>query len=168
MNINHILANATKEFNLSTEGFGSSSASAGPPLGVWNGKDFVFTQASDGGWWDNAKLLWKYGLAPIRTVRLMKSTVGKFMNMYEAPYFPWISLSDVVYELGLTAVTAATGEQYLKENSIGDLFATEIIQASTRVNYAQNLALIHGLEAMVCMCKSPTLPLLGLVLIIHH
>lgn len=98
----------------------------------------------------------------------MKSTVGKFMNMYEAPYFPWISLSDVVYELGLTAATAATGEQYLKENSIGDLFANEIIQASTRVNYAQNLALIHGLEAMVCMCKSPALPLLGLVLIIHH
>lgn len=123
----------------------------GPALGIWNGKDFVFSQASDRSWWDNAKLLWKYGLAPVRTVSLMKSTVGKFLSMYDAPYFPWISLNQVVYDLGLTTVTAATGEQYLKDNNIGDLFATEIIQASTRVNYAQNLNLIHGLEAMVCM-----------------
>lgn len=129
----------------------------GPLLGIWNSEEFVFTQAPGGrDWWDNAKLIWKYGLAPIRTVRLMKSTVGKFLKMYEAPYFPWVSLNQVIYDLGLNVVTAATGEQYLKENSIGDLFANEIIQASTRVNYAQNLPLIHGLEAMVCMCECPT------------
>jgi prenylcysteine oxidase/farnesylcysteine lyase len=34
---------------------------------------------------------------------------------------------------------------------IGDSFATDIIQASTRVNYGQNLNVIHGLETMVCM-----------------
>lgn len=34
---------------------------------------------------------------------------------------------------------------------IGAPFSTEIIQASTRVNYGQNLGHIHGLETMVCM-----------------
>ncbi|KAI4788274.1 putative prenylcysteine lyase [Aureobasidium sp. EXF-8845] len=71
--------------------------------------------------------------------------------MYEEPYFPWKSLSQVAYDLGLTAATASTGEQFLDQNGIGKLFTQDIIQASTRVNYAQNLPLIHGLEAMVCM-----------------
>jgi len=149
--VNQNLVNAAKEFNLSTSSF--RTAMAGPELGIWNGHDFVFIQASGGGWWDNAKLLWKYGLAPIRTVSLMKSVVSRFLKMYEAPYFPWSSLNQVVLDLELNKVVGVTGEQYLSENKIGDLFANEIIQASTRVNYAQNLPLIHGLEAMVCMCK---------------
>lgn len=145
--------NAANEFNLSSESLRSATKPGTPLLGIWNSKEFVFTQASGGGWWDNAKLLWKYGLAPIKTVRLMKSTVGNFLNMYKAPYFPWSSLNQIVYDLGLNEVLAVTGEQYLKKNGIGDLFANEIIQASTRVNYAQNLPLIHGLETMVCMGK---------------
>jgi prenylcysteine oxidase / farnesylcysteine lyase len=36
-------------------------------------------------------------------------------------------------------------------SQIGPPFTTDIIQASTRVNYGQNLGLIHGLETMVCM-----------------
>jgi prenylcysteine oxidase/farnesylcysteine lyase len=34
---------------------------------------------------------------------------------------------------------------------VGAPFTTDIIQASTRVNYGQNLGTIHGLETMVCM-----------------
>src|SRR6185437_15340522 len=39
----------------------------------------------------------------------------------------------------------------LKEVGVGELFTREIIQASTRVNYASNLGSIHGLETLVCM-----------------
>ncbi|KAI4736326.1 putative prenylcysteine lyase [Aureobasidium sp. EXF-12298] len=148
--VNHNLVDAAKEFNLSTSGIRELSTE-GPVLGIWNGRDFVYMQSSGGSWWDSAKLFWKYGLAPLKTVKLMKATVAKFLKMYEEPYFPWKSLSQVAYELGLTAVTASTGEQFLDQNGIGKLFAQDIIQASTRVNYAQNLPLIHGLEAMVCM-----------------
>ena len=74
-----------------------------------------------------------------------------WLTCLKEPHFPFDSISEVAYRLGLTAVTAATGEQYLKENQIGDAFANEIVQASTRVNYAANLGLIHGLEAIVCM-----------------
>ncbi|KAH0365469.1 putative prenylcysteine lyase, partial [Aureobasidium melanogenum] len=148
--VNHNLVDAAKEFNLSTSGIRELSTE-GPVLGIWNGRDFVYVQSAGGSWWDTAKLFWKYGLAPLKTVKLMKATVAKFLKMYEEPYFPWKSLSQVAYELGLTAATASTGEQFLDQNGIGKLFAQDIIQASTRVNYAQNLPLIHGLEAMVCM-----------------
>lgn len=158
--INHILVDAAEEFNLSTSGL-RELRTDGPILGIWNGKDFVYTQTAGGSWWDTAKLFWKYGLAPLKTVNLMKSTVGKFVKMYEEPYFPWESLSQVAYDLGLTAVTASTGEQFLDQNGIGKLFAQEIVQASTRVNYAQNLPLIHGLESMVCMATDGAMAIEG-------
>ncbi|KAJ9647360.1 hypothetical protein H2199_002349 [Coniosporium tulheliwenetii] len=149
--INKILVDAAESFNLST----NSIRNARPRS--------ENSDALDGSnsWWDIAKLLWKYGLAPIRTNNLMKRTVGKFLQMYEAPHFPWPSLSQVAFDLGLTAVTAATGKQYLKENNIDSRFAEEIVQASTRVNYAQNLPLIHGLETMVCMATDGAMSVEG-------
>ncbi|EHL01612.1 putative Farnesylcysteine lyase [Glarea lozoyensis 74030] len=82
-------------------------------------------------WWDNTKLLWKYGMAPIKTVRLMKVVVGKFKQLYTAPFFPFRSLSDRAEDLDLLPATGVTGEQYLEKNG--------------------NLGVIHGLETMVCM-----------------
>lgn len=121
-------------------------------LGIWNGDKFVFTQKDSGWyWWDIAKLLWKYGLAPVRTQRLTKTVVGAFRKMYDPPFFPFRSLSERALDLGLTAVTSMTGKDYLESNGISGPFTTDIIQASTRVNYGQNLGAIHGLEAMVCM-----------------
>lgn len=96
-------------------------------------------------------MLWKYGMSPIRTHKLMKSTVGNFLEMYKQPHFPWRSLSTVALNVGLLNSTGATGAEFLKKNSISDAFSRDIIQASTRVNYGQNLPLIHGLETMVCM-----------------
>ena len=129
---------------------------------MWDGSSFVFTQnEGDSFWWGAAKLVYRYGLAPIRTQRLMKKTVGKFLQMYEAPYFPFRSLTQTVYELGLTEATAATGEEFLEANGIGGKFPQELIQASTRVNYASNLALIHGLETMVCMAAEGAMAVQG-------
>lgn len=156
--VNYNLVNAAKEFGLEV----SSTADSRPgddnvdPLGVYDGTQFVFrqprTEGKVGDWWSLAKLLWKYGpLAPIRTKRLMESTIGKFLAMYEAPLFPFASLSAVVEDSGLLEATTETGAQYLEKNGITGGFATDLIQASTRVNYGQNLGLIHGLETMVCM-----------------
>lgn len=90
-------------------------------------------------------------MAPLRTQNLMKEIVGKFLRLYEEPLFPFQSLSEAAAAVGLLNVTASTGGEFLTTNSISSLFSREIIQASTRVNYGQNLGLIHGLESMVCM-----------------
>ena len=159
------MVSAAEEFGLATASIGStrSEAKAGSEnLGVWNGKEFVFTQNLGGyAFWNTAKLLWKYGWAPVRIQSLRNEIVERFLKMYEAPYFPFRSLSRVVDYLDLTTVTAMTGEQLLKEHDIGAPFSTDIIQASTRVNYGQNLGLIHGLETMVCMATDGAMAVEG-------
>ncbi|RDL31928.1 Uncharacterized protein BP5553_09330 [Venustampulla echinocandica] len=159
VDVNTILKNTTEKLGLKIR---HSDTGDGGLLGIWNGVEFVYTQKDSGWqWWDIAKLLWKYGLAPIRTQRLMKSTVGRFMKLYEPPFFPFRSLSERAMDLDLTSVTSVTGEQLLKENSIAPAFSTDIIQASTRVNYGQNLNLIHGLETMVCMAIEGAMQIVG-------
>jgi prenylcysteine oxidase/farnesylcysteine lyase len=152
---------AMKRFGLSPASLDLVDSTGMPELGVWNGQEFVLVTRREDGWWDKAKLLWKYGTAPLWTNRLMKSAVGKFLTMYDEPVFPWKSLSEVVEQVGLLEATGVTGEQYLKANGIGELFGREVIQASTRVNYASNLAYIHGLEAMVCMATNGAMQIDG-------
>jgi prenylcysteine oxidase / farnesylcysteine lyase len=133
-------------------------------IGVWDGESFVFRQAASKGgssWWDIAKLLWRYGLAPIRTQSLMKSTVGRFLRMYDEPIFPFKSLDAAAARVGLVDFTAATGAQILREGGIGEKFSREIVQASTRVNYGQNLGGIHALETMVCMATDGAMAIEG-------
>ncbi|MCJ1247708.1 hypothetical protein MMC30_004923 [Trapelia coarctata] len=159
--VNRILVSAAREFGLITT-TGDRPRESPETLGVWDGEIFRFVQ-NEGGymWWNIVKLIWKYGLAPIRTQRLTQQVVGNFLKMYDAPHFPFKSLSETSFGLGLAEVTSTTGSVYLAANSITPPFSTDIIQASTRVNYAQNLGEIHGLEAMVCMSTNGAMSVKG-------
>lgn len=161
--VNHILVDAAKEFDLTTvDPDAHRPKTSKYELGIWDGREFVYKSTNDDlGWMDKAKLFWRYGLAPIKTQRLMKSTVAKFLKMYEEPIFPWRSLTEVAMRVGLLNATASTGKQFLNEGGVGEKFGREIIQASTRVNYGQNLGLIHGLETMVCMATEGAMAVEG-------
>lgn len=115
--VNEILKNASTRFGLKPRVAESEESEM---LGVWNGERFVFTQ-KDGGWYwlDVARLIWRYGFAPLRTQRLMKSTIGKFRKLYAYPFFPFRSLSDRALDLDLISVTSLTGEQLLAANGVG-------------------------------------------------
>lgn len=114
--INHILWDATKEFNLATQDPGTDEKGL---LGIWNGDEFVYQQDSESWeWWSLAKLFWKYGMAPYYTRNLMRETTGAFLKLYEEPYFPFRSLTTRVYELGLAKITGQTGEQFLTEKKV--------------------------------------------------
>lgn len=142
--------NATKEFGLELNPLADEEQHE--TVGIWNGEKFVLLQTSGGWeWWNNAKMLWKYGMSPIRANSLMKATVAKFFKLYQPPFFPFRSLSERVVELDLVSATGVTGDQLLASNSVYPPFTTDIIQAFTRVNYLQNLGVIHGLETMVSM-----------------
>jgi prenylcysteine oxidase/farnesylcysteine lyase len=127
--VNRIMVEAMNHFNLSAASQNLAARLEMPDLGIWNGEEFVLVTRQEDSWWDKAKLLWRYGTAPLWTNRLMKSDVGKFLSMYEQPVFPWKSLSETVESVGLLGATGVTGEQYLKANGIGEAFAREIIQA---------------------------------------
>ena len=154
---NPILYNASIEFGLNARGYHVSEnpTDSDFDVGIWDGTQFAFKQSSsDGRWqgyWDVVKLLWKYGVSPIRVQRLTQDMLGRFLQMYEKPVFPFKTLQGAVEEIELMHLMALTGEELMKEKGIGHAFSNDIIQASTRVNYAQNLNQIHGLESLVCM-----------------
>ncbi|KAI9894215.1 MAG: hypothetical protein M1814_004069 [Vezdaea aestivalis] len=156
VDVNTNLVSAAKEFGLPVTGAGSGSgdSDAQDEFGVWNGENFVFRERKDSNWWDTVKLFWKYGLSPLKANNLMKSTVASFLKLYDEPHFPFRSLSDAVSAVGLDTVTSQTGREYLNAAGISLDFQNDIIQAATRVNYAQNLQNIHGVEAMVCLATS--------------
>ena len=147
VNVNKILWNATREFGLDLR---DPAGEADRLTVIWDGDKFVYESTSDSSWWwDVAKLLWKYGTAPYKAQKLMQSTVATFLKLYEEPYFPFRSLSTRAFELDLAKITGVTGEQFLADNGISAAFGHDIIGAATRVNYASNLDLIHGLDTMV-------------------
>jgi prenylcysteine oxidase/farnesylcysteine lyase len=114
---NHIMYNATQMFNLSLTGL--SESQAGDYTAIWDGENIVFrSEASSSKWWDAAKLFYKYGLAPYRAIQLVKGAVGTFLRLYEAPHFPFRSLTQRAFELGLLRLTGVTGDQYLRDNNV--------------------------------------------------
>ncbi|KAF6828570.1 prenylcysteine oxidase [Colletotrichum plurivorum] len=156
---NHILYNASRRFGLPLKEPESGSDGF---LGIWDGEKFVYTQDdSSWEWWNLAKLFWKYGLAPYKAQKLVQSTVATFLQLYEAPHFPFRSLTQRTFELDLLKATSVTGDQFLANNDIGELFSQHIIQAATRVNYASNLKYIHGLETMVSMAPEGAKQVIG-------
>ncbi|KAJ2987832.1 hypothetical protein NUW58_g4293 [Xylaria curta] len=149
VDVNYILANATRDFGLTTKDPGCDERGL---LGIWNGDSFVYTQDSNSWDWVNlARLFWKYGTAPYHTYRLVQSTVTTFLKLYEEPFFPFRSLSTRAFQLDLAKITGVTGRQFLAANNLDGPFAHDIVQASTRVNYASNLEFIHGLGTMVAL-----------------
>ncbi|KAK0384576.1 hypothetical protein NLU13_8662 [Sarocladium strictum] len=149
---NAILVNATRDFGLQTSRLGDASVTGldGDEItAIWDGESFVFqTRSGDKWWWEAVKMVWKYGTSPYYAVKLVEKTVNTFLQLYQEPMFPFRSLTESAMELGLNQVTGVTGEQFLEANKIDKSFSRHIIQAATRVNYASNLAYIHGLETM--------------------
>lgn len=115
--VNQIMYNAMTEFGLSPR---TPDPDADPVMGIWDGDCFVFTiDQSAPTWWNTLKVALKYGLtAPQRAQTLTAATISKFIRIYNAPYFPFQSLTQRAQELDLTAATGVTGEQFLSQNNV--------------------------------------------------
>jgi len=166
VSVNHNLVHAVNTLNLSTTDDDEDGDDGRQVLGIWNGKEFVYTQDLVAGrwksWWNTAKLFYRYGvMEPYRTRNAMQETVRRFLQMYKDPVFPFRSLTDAVRAVDLETVVGVTGAEHLEKAGVTGLFAQELIQASTRVNYAQDLANIHGVEAMVCMATDGAMAVKG-------
>lgn len=158
--VNAILYNATRDFGLQPtyrqeklpdSGSSADEDDADEILAFWDGEQVRFSiNENHSSWRTSARLIWRYGyFALTNSQKLMHKTIAKFLKLYTPPYFPFKSLTERVLELELLEETSVTGEEFLRKNKIPDLLSHEFIQALTRVNYASNLAHIHGLETMV-------------------
>lgn len=172
------LVNATRDLGLKVKGSSSSSTSSNTQtsqkrqeskaseddadsIGIWDGSQFVYSVKGSFNWWEIGKLVWRFGLSPFKAQGAMKDTIQKFKEMYQAPIFPFQSLTDAVEKAGLLNTMASPGADFLRKNGVSDDFAREIIQSSTRVNYGQNLPLIHGVETMVCLAAEGSMSIQG-------
>jgi prenylcysteine oxidase/farnesylcysteine lyase len=113
----------------------------GDGLGIWNGERFVFTQKSEGnGWWDLARLAWRYGVvAPWKVRGMVQDAVNRFLLLYPSDalvkdsddhYFPWTDLAEVAEKVGLMELIGVTGEQLFKAKGISRRFWWEVVQAA--------------------------------------
>jgi prenylcysteine oxidase/farnesylcysteine lyase len=152
---NRILWEAVERHNLklvSPHLADPKAAEGGDEIGIWDGERFVLTQTGSSGWWDLAKLVWRYGpLSPWRVNGLVKAMIGRFLRLYEPGVFPFTNIGETALEIGLLELSGVTGEELMKTKGISRKFYWEVVQAATRVNYAQNLNLISGLATLVSM-----------------
>ncbi|KAJ4163737.1 hypothetical protein LMH87_005445 [Akanthomyces muscarius] len=146
---NRIMHDAALRFNLTLDD--PMPSNKGDLTIIWDGENIVFetTEGGSSWWWEAARMWWRYGMSPYRAVSLVKTVVGTFLKLYDPPFFPFRSLTQRAYELGLERVTGVTGEQFLADAKVNEDFCRHVLQPATRVNYGSNLAHIHGLETMV-------------------
>jgi prenylcysteine oxidase/farnesylcysteine lyase len=138
------LMRAVDRFNLSLVPFADDDRpSAGhDPLGMglYDGSRFVLTTSSALGWWEKAKLLWRYGyVGPTRTRTAIDGLVASFKQMYDARWVakngPWETIEGLSKRLGLGDPTAVTGEDWFRDEvKVEGRFVDEMVEAVLRVN----------------------------------
>nr|GAT47321.1 prenylcysteine lyase [Mycena chlorophos] len=140
---NRNLWRATHEFNLSRRDFHDEEG-----LGIWDGTSLVF--AATGGWWswwDTAKALFRYGFhSPRRTQKVVDDMVSKFLTLYSSTPPKWSKLEDLAQTLEWNDLLSKNTADWLEGEGVNHRFISEIVEASTRVNYGHNVDEIHALE----------------------
>lgn len=140
---------ATEEFGLNVTDLSRED----DDMTVWDGDQVILTYS--GGWWDNLKMLWRYGYAsPTKAKELTLEMIESLLKTYTPTLPVWSTIESINENLGFAHQTAQTGLEYFTSQGVTEKFVTEMIGAATRVNYAQNVAAIHGLEAAVSMAAN--------------
>jgi prenylcysteine oxidase/farnesylcysteine lyase len=133
----------------------------GSDFGIYDGQQFVAIGINDGGYWkywDNLKLWWRYGYpSPATTNTLcaffcyirevlrtrsdgieysVSKAVQSIDKLYQ-PGKPYKSIEDISDALNFTHLTAVTAAELLDLQGVSKTFSRELVEAATRVNYAQ-------------------------------
>ncbi|KAH8992059.1 FAD/NAD-P-binding domain-containing protein [Lactarius akahatsu] len=144
--VNKNLQRATREFNLSLYGFEDDDGD----MGIWDGEQFLYTTGSKtgifGSWLDNLKFLWRYGYRSAKRMQeLVRSTLDVFVTLYNSDAPQWSSIEELKNALNWTELVSLTGAEYFLNHGVSQRLITELIEAGTRVNYAQNVDDLHSL-----------------------
>ncbi|KAG2070713.1 FAD/NAD(P)-binding domain-containing protein [Suillus decipiens] len=150
---NKNLMRASKEFNLTLTAFEDEDSDTG----IWDGQNFVLVMESGSywkSWWATLKVLWRYGYtAPVRTKAIVQAMIDRFLNLYtpESPRWDDISIFSEKFQWMPSNQTTL---DYLEGHGVAPLFARELVEAATRVNYGQDVDKIHALGGAVSMAAN--------------
>ncbi|CAG8586743.1 638_t:CDS:2 [Paraglomus occultum] len=145
IDVNYHMTNASKEF-----GFKFRKPPADMRVGIWDGEQFVFEESK---WYyvNVLKILWKYGLAPMRVKNMTRDKVRRFLSVYNYPS-PFTDIRSLSHALGLGNEPQHTAEHYLKNlNNVYHLYLSHFVEPATRVNYGSNLDDIHALGGFISL-----------------
>jgi prenylcysteine oxidase / farnesylcysteine lyase len=82
--------------------------------------------------------------------------ITKFVTLYEPDVPKWSSIENLSDTLNFSGLVSQTGAEYLESNGVSRRFMTEIIEATTRVNYAQVgtlLVVVAQLNSCYAECR---------------
>ncbi|RIA97442.1 Prenylcysteine lyase-domain-containing protein [Glomus cerebriforme] len=148
VDVNYYIVENAKKFGLEFMKYGEEMENS--KTGIWNGDEFVFEQSSNS-YWDTARILWKYGWAPIKVQNLVKEIIGKFLEEYKYDK-PFTSIDSEAERLQLDKEIKFTAQYYFSElEKINQLYLKHFVEPMTRVNYAQNLAELHAMGAFISL-----------------
>jgi hypothetical protein len=94
-------------------------------------------------WWSRIHMRWEYGLSPVR-FRLAAHGVVRRWNAFGSEVY--IGFND--------DFMTQSGTDYLTSIHISERFQIEVIQPCVRARYAQNLADVRGLDAIMACRES--------------
>ncbi|KZV76911.1 FAD/NAD(P)-binding domain-containing protein [Peniophora sp. CONT] len=155
--VNKNMMRASDEFNFTRIKF---AADANEQMGIWDGKEFLFTQGTRGNgyfgsWFDTLKVFWRYGYSsPMKTQSIVNALVSRFTDLYTPTPPRWTNITSIITELGWADQVVQTGTEYFTSQGVSEKFIHELVGAATRVNYAQDADKIHALEASVSLAAT--------------
>ncbi|GAA5822985.1 hypothetical protein JCM10212_006528, partial [Sporobolomyces blumeae] len=163
---NENLHKAARVFNLEFESYDSvDDSEEDGAVGIWDGEEWVLREKGTGlGWWDKAKLLWRYGRSPFTVRSLVARTVSSFRSVYSPSFVSlggFSSLANWASVTNLARPAALWASEYLEDQGVGSLFANEVVAAATTVNYGSPIDQIHGLGALVSLAATGAVSIKG-------
>uniref|UniRef100_A0A8D0F9Q2 Prenylcysteine oxidase 1 n=1 Tax=Strix occidentalis caurina TaxID=311401 RepID=A0A8D0F9Q2_STROC len=111
--------------------------------GVYNGEEFVFEESS---WYivNLLKLLWRYGLNPLRMYMWVEDVLDKFMRIYryQTHDYAFSSNERLLHALGgndFTRMLNQTIDEAMQKAGFSLKFINEVVCPAMRVNYGQGV-----------------------------
>jgi hypothetical protein len=138
VSVNRILMRAVEHFGLNLIPWKDDEGD--DRMGIWDGSAFLFITRGGVGWWDQAKILWRYGFfGPKRTLEAVAELTKTIGNVYNSTWMrqrgPWDRVEELNERLGFDVMTGKTAREYLVDDlKTGVKWADEMVEGSTRVN----------------------------------
>uniref|UniRef100_A0A663MA82 Prenylcysteine oxidase 1 n=1 Tax=Athene cunicularia TaxID=194338 RepID=A0A663MA82_ATHCN len=115
----------------------------GSLTGIYNGEEFVFEESS---WYivNLLKLLWHYGLNPLRMYMWVEDILDKFMRIYryQTHDYAFSSNERLLHALGgndFTRMLNQTIDEAMQKAGFSLKFINEVVCPAMRVNYGQGV-----------------------------
>ncbi|XP_063214770.1 prenylcysteine oxidase 1 [Chroicocephalus ridibundus] len=121
----------------------AAAPAQGGLAGIYNGEELVFEES---GWYllNLLKLLWRYGLNPLRMAMWVEDVLEKFMRIYryQTHDYAFSSNERLLHALGGTDFTRMlnqTIDEAMQRAGFSQKFINEVVCPAMRVNYGQGV-----------------------------